>query len=269
MRTPRPRDPDRRVLALDALKRVVEGCVAGLEELPEALDGRHDDGWPRRRERLLARLAANAVAQRVAWEQHGVLRTELPDHAQADVGIDLLQGLSEAYALLLADAGSPLIPGHEDLARWIADPEVLGWLQHTCGAVPEDVLAWARRARAQLEPRDVGPVRNAEVRRALLAEVREAPGGYRVLADAYVDPGTRAVAREAAWDRLVALAHTLRDLKGPSCRLTQFDGQAIWARFALLHQVFASLALMAQGEEAAGMLLAPDELDLHASACAS
>jgi hypothetical protein len=269
MRTPRPRDPDRRVLALDALKRVVEGCVAGLEELPEALDGRHGDGWPHRRGRLVARLAANAVAQRVAWEQHGVLRTELPEQAQVDVGVELLQGLSEAYALLVADAADPLIPCREDLARWTADPELLGWLHHICGAVPEDVLAWARQARAQLEPRDAGPARAAEVGRILLAEVRQAPGGYRVLADAYADPGTQAIAREAAGDRLVALARTLRDLKGPSCRLTQFDGQGIWARFAVLHQVFASLALMAHGEHAVGMLLTPDELDLHAAACAS
>jgi hypothetical protein len=36
----------------------------------------------------------------------------------------------------------------------------------------------------------------------------------------------------------------------------------------VLHQVFASLALIAQGEEPVRMLLTPDAVDRHAVACA-
>lgn len=258
-----------RAVALDALKRVVEGCVAGMHDLPELLDARASTTQAAYRAQIVPMLGANAVAQRLAYEQAGVLRAELPDEAQADVGAEYLQGLSEALALLAHDAGDPLIPDHEDLARWTADPQLLRWLQCTSGAVPDDVLAWAGAAEDRLLTRPAGAQRTAAVEHVVRATLLELPAGYRALTDAYAKPRTRAVASEAAWDRLVVLARTLRELKGPSCRLIQFDVRAVRTAFAVLHQVFASLALIAQGEEPVRMLLAPDAVDRHAAACAS
>jgi hypothetical protein len=258
-----------RAVALDALKRVVEGCVAGMGDLPALLEERAVTTQAAYRAQIVPMLGANAVAQRVAYEQAGVLRTALPDAAQADVGVEYLQGLSEGLALLAQDAGDPLIPDQEDLARWTADPQLLRWLQCTSGAVPGDVLAWADAAEDQLLTPCAGVERTVRADRVLRAELLELPIGYRALADAYAGPRTRAVASEAAWDRLVALARTLRELKGPSCRLIQFDARAVRSAFAVLHQVFASLALIAHGAEPARMLLAPDAVDRHAAACAS
>ncbi|MCW2983564.1 MAG: hypothetical protein JWR63_1134, partial [Conexibacter sp.] len=112
-------------------------------------------------------------------------------------------------------------------------------------------------------------VRSAEVEQAVRTELAALPAGYRALVESYAAPATRAIASDAAWDRLARLARLLRDLKGPSCRLTQFDGRAVAGAFAVLHQVFASLALIAQGEEPVGMVLAPDEVDRHAARCVS
>jgi hypothetical protein len=259
-----------REVALDALKRVVEGCVAGMQDLPDLLEERAATTQTHIRARIVPMLGANAVAQRFAWEQAELLRAELPAGAQADVGVDYLQGVSEGLALLAQDAGDPLIPDQEDLARWTADPQMLRWLQSTSGGVPDDVLTWADGAgHAALIPADAGPERTAEVERALRAELRALPGGYRALAGAYAEPRTRAVASEAAWELLVALARTLRRLKGPSCRLIQFDCRTVRAAFAVLHQVFASMALIAQGVQPARLLLAPDAVDRQAAACAS
>jgi hypothetical protein len=257
-----------REAALDTLKRVVEGCVAGMRDLPELLE-EHAATQAQLRERIVPMLAANAITQRLAYEQAGVLRAELPGAAQADVGVEYLQGLSEGLALLAQDAGDPLIPGHVDVARWTADPQLLRWLQCTSGGVPGDVLAWAGAAEDWLQTPAASARRTAAVEGALRAELLALPVAYRALAGAYARPRTRAVASEAAWDRLVALARRLRELKGPSCRLIQFEVRAVRSAFAVLHQVFASLALIAQGEEPVRMLLAPDAVDRHAAACAS
>jgi hypothetical protein len=265
----RPKPDPQQELALDTLRCVVAGCLAGMRELPALLGACEDTGEGRPRAQVLPLLGANALAQRHVWERHGVLRARLPGAVQADVGVEYLQGVNEALALLAEAADDPLLPGAEDLARWTADPQMLAWLQRTSGGVPGDVLAWADAAREDLAPAGVGALRNAEVEQAVRAEVGALPSGYRALAESYADPATRRIASDAAWDRLARLARLLRELKGPSCRLTQFDGPAVWSAFAVLHQVFASLALIAQGEEPAGMLLAPDEVDRHAARCVS
>lgn len=257
-----------REAALDTLKRVVEGCVAGMRDLPELLDERAAP-QAQLRERIVPMLAAHAITQRLAYERAGLLRAELPGAAQADVGVEYLQGLSEGLALLAQDVGDPLIPDHEDVARWTADPQLLRWLQCTGGGVPGDVLAWADAAGDRLLTPAASAWRTAAVEGALRTELRALSAGYRALTEAYAKPRTRAVASEAAWGRLVALARTLRELKGPSYRLIQFDVRTVRSAFVVLHQGFASLALIAQGEEPVRMLLTPDAVDRHAAACAS
>ena len=181
-----------REVALDALKRVVEGCVAGMQDLPDLLEERAATTQTQIRARVVPMLGANAVAQRFAFEQAELLRAELPAGAQADVGVDYLQGVSEGLALLAQDAGDPLIPDQEDLARWTADPQMLRWLQSTSGGVPDDVLTWADGAgHGELTPADAGPERTAAVERALRAELHALPGGYRALAGAYATSRTR------------------------------------------------------------------------------
>jgi hypothetical protein len=260
--------------ALDALKRVVYCCLAGMYDLPEMLDERGTTTQAEFREQILPMLAANATAQRLAFERDGLLRAELPGEVQAGVGVEYLQGLQEGLALLAQDAGDPLIPDREDLARWTADPRLLAWLQRTSGGVPPDVLAWADDAHARLAPPRAGPDRTSAAERVLRAELAGLPSRYAALAKAYAAPRTRAVAAEAAWARLVALARTLRELKGPSCRLSQFDdddgGGVARAALVVLHQVFASLALMVAADDApSGLLLAPGDVERHVAACAS
>ncbi|MCW2983657.1 MAG: hypothetical protein JWR63_1227, partial [Conexibacter sp.] len=137
MRVRRPRDPDpQQELALDTLKRVVEGCFAGMRELPALLGACEDTGRGRPRAQVLPLLGANAVAQRNAWERRAVLRARLPGAVQADIGLEYLQGVNEALALVAGDTADPLLPDGEDLARWTADPQLLRWLQRTSGGVP-------------------------------------------------------------------------------------------------------------------------------------
>lgn len=257
--------PPPRSVALDALGRVVEGCCVGMRTLPELLEERETLAQNALRARIVPLLGTQAAAQRLAFEERGALRAALPFEAQADVGVEYLQGLSEGLALLAHDAGDPLIPGTDTIARWTADPQVLLWLQRTAGAVPADVLAWADGVQDQLRPEPADAARTAAVTRALHAELTAQADGYRALIDAYATGRTRPVAAEAAWARLAALARTLRSLKGPSCRLTPFASASVHGAFSVLHQVFASLALIAAGEHPAGLLLAPDALD---TACA-
>jgi hypothetical protein len=262
--------PSPRAEALDALKRVVYCCLAGMKDLPEMLEERGATTQGEYREQIVPMLGANARAQRLAFEQDGVLRAELPREVQAGVGVEYLQGLQEGLALLAQDSGDPLIPGRDDLARWTADPQLLMWLQRTSGGVPPDVLAWADAAHAQLSPACADAARTAAAGRVLRAELDGLPERYRALAEAHAAPRTRAVAAEAAWGRLVMLARTLRELKGPSCRLAPFgDDDAVRCAFTVLHQVFASLALMvAAGHEPAELLLAPGDVERHVAACA-
>jgi hypothetical protein len=268
--------PTARLEALDALKRVVYCCLAGMKDLPDMLEERGATTQGEYREQIVPMLGANARAQRLAFEQDGVLRAELPREVQAGVGVEYLQGLQEGLALLAQDASDPLIPDRDDLARWTADPEFLMWLQRTSGGVPAEVLLWADDAHAQLSPAGVGAARTAAVERALRAELDGLPERYRALVEAHAAPHTRAVAAEAAWGRLVTLARTLRELKGPSCRPAQFGGEddddragVVRAAFGVLHQVFASLALMvAAGHEPAELLLAPGDVERHVAACA-
>jgi hypothetical protein len=257
--------PPSRSVALDALGRVVTACHAGMRALPELLEERETATQADLRGRIVPLLAVQAAAQRLAFVQRAALRAALPFEAQADVGVEYLQGLSEALVLLADDASDPLVPGTEDLARWTADPQVLLWLQRTSGAVDADVLAWADRAQDELRPEPADAARTAAVERALQAELAEQADGYPALLKAYNKPRTRAVAAEAAWTRLAALARTLRVLKGPSCRLTPFAPASVRGAFEVLHQVFASLALVVAGEHPAGLLLEPDAID---GACA-
>ncbi|HET6510328.1 MAG TPA: hypothetical protein VFG42_26275 [Baekduia sp.] len=257
--------PPSRSVALDALGRVVTACHAGMRALPELLDERERVAQAELRARIVPLLGAQAAAQRLAFEERRALRAALPFEAQADVGAEYLQGIGEALALLADDAGDPLVPTAEELARWTADPQVLLWLQRTSGAVPLDVLAWADGAQDELRPDPADAARTAAVRHALRAELGEQAVGYPALIEAYTNERTRPVAAEAAWARLAALARTLRALKGPSCRLTPFDPAPVRGAFGVLHQVFASLALVVAGEHPAGLLLAPDAL---AGACA-
>jgi hypothetical protein len=257
--------PPSRSVALDALGRVVAACHAGMRALPELLEERETATQADLRARIVPLLGAQAAAQRLAYEERRALRAALPFEAQADVGAEYLQGLGEALALLADDAVDPLIPTTEDLARWTADPQVLLWLQRTSGAVPADVLAWADGAQDELRPEPADAARTATVARALDAELAEQASGYPALIDAYNKRRTRAVAAEAAWARMAALARTLRLLKGPSCRLTPFAPAPVRDAFGVLHQVFASLALIVAGEHPAGLLLAPDAID---GACA-
>ena len=256
--------------ALDALKRVVYCCLAGMYDLPEMLDERGATTQGEFREQIVPMLAANATAQRLAFEQDGLLRAELPREVQAGVGVEYLQGLQEGLALLAQDSGDPLIPDRADLARWTADPQLLVWLQRTSGGVPPDVLAWADDAREHLGPPPPEAERRARARRVLRAELDGLPSRYAALARAHAAPRTRAVAAEAAWGRLVALARTLRAVKGPSCRLAQFGDDGVTRpALVVLHQVFASLALMvAADQEPAGLLLAPADVERHVAACA-
>lgn len=260
--------PSSREVALDALGRVVEACCAGMRALPELLEDRGTLSQVAFRERIVPLLGLQAAAQRLAFEERRVLRAALPFEAQADVGVEYLQGVSEGLALLAHDAADPLIPDAEDVARWTADPQMLLWLQRTSGAVPPDVLAWADGAQDALRPPVADAAHTSEVVVAVQVELAEQAAGYRALATAYARARTHAVAAEAAWARLVALARVLRGLKGPSCRLSQFPegGAALRGAFGALHQVFASLALMVAGEHPAGLLLAPDAVD---AACAS
>jgi hypothetical protein len=258
--------PPSRTGALDALGRVVTACYDGMRTLPELLEERETSSQAQLRARIVPLLGTQAAAQRLAFEERRALRAALPYEAQADVGAEYLQGLSEALALLADDAHDPLVPDTEDLARWTADPEVLLWLQRTSGAVPADVLAWADGAQDELRPVPADAARTAAVERALHAELAEQAIGYTALMEAYNKRRTRAVAAEAAWARLAALARTLRGLKGPSCRLTPFAPAPVRGAFGALHQVFASLALMVAGEHPAGLLLAPDAID-RACAC--
>jgi hypothetical protein len=256
--------------ALDALKRVVYCCLAGMYDLPEMLDERGATTQGEFREQIVPMLAANATAQRLAFEQDGLLRAELPREVQAGVGVEYLQGLQEGLALLAQDAQDPLIPDRSDLARWTADPQLLVWLQRTSGGVPPDVLAWADDAHEHLGPPGPEAERCARAERVVRAELAGLPSRYAALARAHAAPRTRAVAAEAAWGRLVALARTLRELKGPSCRLAQFGDDGVTRpALVVLHQVFASLALMvAAGQEPAGLLLAPADVERHVAACA-
>lgn len=258
--------PPSRSVALDALGRVVAACHAGMRALPELLEERESATQAELRARIVPLLGAQASAQRLAFEERRALRAALPYEAQADVGAEYLQGLSEALALLADDASDPLVPDVEDLARWTADPQVLLWLQRTSGAVPADVLAWADDAQDELRPVPADAARTAAVERALRVELAEQAIGYPALIEAYEKRRTRAVAGEAAWTRLAALARTLRALKGPSCRLTPFEPAPVRGAFGVLHQVFASLALLVAGEHPAGLLLAPDAID-RACAC--
>lgn len=258
--------PPSRSVALDALGRVVTAVHAGMAALPELLEEREVVAQADLRTRIVPLLGTQAAAQRLAFEERCVLRAALPFEAQVDVGAEYLQGLSEALALLADDAADPLIPETQDLARWTADPEVLLWLQRTSGAVPGDVLAWADGAQDQLRPVPADAARTAAVERALHVELAEQATGYAALMEAYGKRRTRAVAGEAAWARMVALARTLRALKGPSCRLTPFAPASVRGAFGVLHQVFASLALIGAGEHPAGLLLAPGAID---GACAS
>jgi hypothetical protein len=262
---PAAQHPSRSV-ALDALGRVVTAVHAGMRVLPELLEERDVAAQADLRARVVPLLGQQAVAQRLVFEQRRALRAALPFEAQADVGAEYLQGLSEALALLADDAGDPLVPETGDLARWTADPQVLLWLQRTSGAVPGDVLAWADGAQDQLRPVPADAARTAAVERALHAELAEQAIGYTALMEAYNKRRTRAVAAEAAWARMAALARTLRVLKGPSCRLTPFAPAPVRGAFGTLHQVFASLALIVAGEHPADLLLAPDAID---GACAS
>lgn len=254
-----------RSVALDALGRVVTAVHAGMRALPELLEERDVTAQADLRARIVPLLGTQAAAQRLAFEQRSALRAALPFEAQADVGAEYLQGLSEALALLADDAADPLIPETGDLARWTADPQVLLWLQRTSGAVPGEVLAWADGAQAHLRPEPADAARTAAVERALQAELAEQAIGYTALIKAYDQRRTRAVAAEAAWARMAALARTLRALKGPSCRVTPFAPAPVRGAFGVLHQVFASLALIVAGEHPAGLLLAPDAID---GACA-
>ncbi len=261
-----------REVALDALARVVDGCLAGMAALPELLEDRETLTQAALRERIVPLLVTGAAAQRLAHEERPALRAALPFEAQADVGAEYLQGVGEGLALLAHDATDPLIPDGEDLARWTADPQMLLWLRRTCGgAVPADVLAWADGVQDALRPQPADAARAVQVAVALRAELGEQAAGYRSLVDAYTKPRTAPVAAEAAWARMVALARTLRVLKGPSCRLMPFDGApGVRAGFGVLHQVFASLVLIVAGEHPAGLLLAPDAVDREAdAACAS
>jgi hypothetical protein len=262
--------PTSRSAALDALGRVLEGCLTGMRALPELLEERGTATQAALRDRAVPLLGAQAVAQRLAFEERGALRAALPFEAQADVGAEYLQGLSEGLALIAHDATDPLIPDTADVARWTADPQVLLWLQRTAGAVPADVLAWADGAQDDLRPEPADAARAAAVARAVRAELTAQAAGYRPLLEAYGRPRTRAVAAEAAWARLVALTRTLRALKGPSCRLIPFEAPELRTAFCALHQLFASLALMVAGEHPAGLLLAPETADREAAAaCAS
>jgi hypothetical protein len=257
-----------RAVALDALGRVVAACCSGMEALPELLDERGSATQESLRARVVPLLGAHAAAQRLAFEERGALRAALPFETQADVGLEYLQGLDEGLALLAHDAGDPLIPDAEDVARWTADPRMLLWLQRTSRAVPVDVLTWAAEAQDELTPAPADAERTALLAQALAAELAEQAGGYRAVFEAYEKPRTRAVAAEGAWGRLVALARTLRALKAPSCRLPALPdgGTPGHAASGTLHQVFASLALMVAGEHPAGLLLAPEAVD---GACAS
>jgi hypothetical protein len=263
-----PAPPSTREVALDALARVVTACCSGMCALPELLEEERS-GTPQEtlRARIVPLLGAHAEAQRVAFEERGALRAALPFEAQADIGLEYLQGLDEGLALLAHDSADPLIPDAHDVARWTADPQVLLWLQRTSRAVPADVLEWADGAQDVLRPEPADPARAAVVAEALHSELVDQADGYRALLDAYEKSRTRAVAIEGAWGRLVALARALRALKGPSCRLSQFPdgGPALGAAFGALHQVFASLALMVAGEHPAGLLVAPEAVD---AACA-
>ena len=144
--------PPSRSVALDALGRVVAACHAGMRALPELLEERETATQADLRARIVPLLGAQAAAQRLVFEERRALRAALPYEAQADVGAEYLQGLSEAFALLADDAADPLVPTTTDLARWTADPQVLLWLQRTSGAVPADVLAWAEAAQDACAP---------------------------------------------------------------------------------------------------------------------
>lgn len=258
--------PSTREVALDALGRVVTACCAGMRALPELLEERDGTTQEALRARIVPLLGGSAAAQRLAFEERATLRAALPFEAQADVGLEYLQGLSEGLTLLADDAADPLIPDAQDVARWTADPQVLLWLQRTSGAVPADVRAWADGTQDALRPEPVDAVRTAAVAEVLQSELAEQAGGYRAVFEAYKKSRTRAVAAEGAWGRLVALARLLRALKGPSCRLSPFAGREVPGAFGALHQVFASLSLMVAGEHPAGLLLAPEAVD---AACAS
>jgi hypothetical protein len=261
-----PAPPTTREVALDALGRVVAACCAGMRALPELLEERGTASQAALRGRIVPLLGANAVAQRLAFDGRATLRAALPFEAQADVGLEYLQGLSEGLALLAHDAADPLIPDAEDVARWTADPQVLLWLRRTSGAVGADVLAWADGAQDALRPEPVDALRTTALAEVLRGELAEQAAGYRAVFEAYERSRTRAVAAEGAWGRLVALARMLRTLKGPSCRLSPFPGREVPGAFGALHQVFASLALMVAGEHPAGLLLAPEAVD---AACGS
>lgn len=261
-----PAPPSTREVALDVLGRVVTACCDGMRYLPELLDERALAEQDALRARIVPALASHATAQRLAFAERGAMREALPFEAQADVGLELLQGMDEGLALLAHDAADPLIPDGEDVARWIADPQVLLWLQRTTGAVPPDVLAWADAAQDALRPAGADVARSGVVAEALHAELAEQADGYRSLFEAYRKSRTRAVAAEGAWRRLVVLARVLRALKGPSCRLSPFPEREVRDAFGALHQVFASLTLMVAGEHPAGLLVAPEAVD---AACAS
>jgi hypothetical protein len=262
------RRPPGRLPASDVVARVVAGSLHGLRDFHRLRDERYDAEQEALREQAIPRLASNGLALRAVWD-HGLgLAAELPAGADpVPVGTDHLQGVSEALALLGDDAYDPLLPGPDDLARWTADPQVVAWLHASAGPVAEAVAGWAQEeaGRGPLEepePEPAGPEREAEVRELLGAELAAQGSAYRMLVECYVDPATREIAADAAWDRLAGLARVLREAKGASCRLRQFAGREILFAFVLLHQVFASMAIIA-GREDARRLLAPDELELH------
>src|SRR4051794_5707180 len=96
--------PPSRSVALDALGRVVVACYAGMRALPELLEERETATQADLRARIVPLLGAQATAQRLVYEERRALRAALPFEAQADVGVEYLQGLGEALALLADDA---------------------------------------------------------------------------------------------------------------------------------------------------------------------
>jgi hypothetical protein len=235
--------------AIAVLRCVVEGCFAGMGDYPELLEERGGHTQDALREEIVTLLAANAATQRLAWEQRFLVRRMLPERQYPDIGVEFLQGVSEGLAILAADAADPLLPEAEDLALWIADPDMLAWLHDTSDGVPDELRAWAEAERDELEVSAVGAVRRRQAERRLRAELLELATVYPVLVETYADKATRHVASDAAWDRIVPLARLLREVKGPSCRAVQFDAPAIALALELIHQVFASLVMMVEGED--------------------
>jgi hypothetical protein len=260
-RGPDPDSEGDHARAILVLRCVVEGCFAGMSDYPELLEERGAHTQDALREEIVVLLVSNAAAQRLAWEQRSLVRRILPEHQHPDIGVEFLQGVNEGLAILAADAADPLLPAAEDLALWVADPDMLAWLHETSNGVSYEVCAWAESERDELEVNHVGAVRRREAERRLRAELLELATVYPVLVETYADNATRHVASDAAWDRIVPLARLLREVKGPSCRAIQFDAPAIMLALELIHQVFASLVMMVEGEDEASTLLPTETIE--------